>query len=645
MYNDFFRFRQSPFSIAPDPGFLYLSQRHREALAHLMYGLKTDGGFVLITGEVGTGKTTLIRSVIEQVPEHLDVAFVLNPRLTVTELLETLCDELHVPLDEHGRTVKYYVDRLSRYLLDSHARGRSTVVVIDEAQNLPPVVLEQIRLLTNLETNDRKLLRIILVGQPELDAVLERPDMRQLAQRITARCHLTALDRRETRAYVAHRLVLAGGHPGMFTPAALSELYRLTGGIPRLINIIADRSLLGAYVENRLAVTRRILRSAAREVSGEAHKPSRRAMPILGASLGGVVGALLAAAALTWTAFDLEWPQSWLPGGGERLEAGAATPVTTPAEILRPAADAVATMQESDPDREPAREPFLVIGPGNDLRLAADWPEQPLPPGAPEAMAAEQIIRPSERPAAVTPVPAPMPTPRAGAPGAGAPGAGAPGAGAPDIVPRPAGMTTYRTMLFAFEALFERWARPFDDSDLPCNVAPGVGLQCLRRSGGWEELRRINHPAVLEFRDANGDAYFAALTHYEHDRVELRVGRHTLQRTVADLQANWPGRYILLWEMPPDYRGNIALGDEQPSVAWLRRHLSHLLSLELDSPQPARFDRALDSALREFQQRHGLVADGIAGPATWMQISAKVADVPLLDAPGADLSRASAGGT
>jgi general secretion pathway protein A len=621
MYNDFFRFRQSPFSIAPDPGFLYLSQRHREALAHLMYGLKTDGGFVLITGEVGTGKTTLIRSVIEQVPEHLDVAFVLNPRLTVTELLETLCDELHVPLDDRGRTVKHYIDRLTRYLLDSHARGRSTVVVIDEAQNLPPVVLEQIRLLTNLETNDRKLLRIILVGQPELDAVLERPDMRQLAQRITARCHLTPLDRHETRAYVAHRLALAGGHPGMFTPGALSELYRLTGGIPRLINIIADRSLLGAYVENRLTVTRRILRNAAREVSGEAYKPSRRARPVLGASVGAVLGGLLVAAA-AWTAFDLEWPRTWLPAGAEPLEAGAATTPMVPAASIRPAAEAAAAVQESDP--EPAPEPFLVIGPGNDRRLAADWPEQPLP-AASESVAAEQIIRPAERSATVTPVR------RVGA--------------TAEIVPRPAGMTTYRTMLFAFEALFERWGRPFDDSDLPCNVAPGVGLQCLRRSGGWEELRRINHPAVLEFRDANGDPYFAALTRYEHDRVELRVGRNTLQRTVADLQASWPGRYILLWEMPPDYRGNIALGDEQPSVAWLRRHLSQLLSLELHSAQPARFDRALDSALREFQQRHGLVADGIAGPATWMQISAKIADMPLLDAPGADLSRASAGGT
>src|SRR5262249_41925603 len=169
MYEDFFRFKQRPFSIAPDPSFLYLSERHREALAHLMYGLQTDGGFVLITGEVGTGKTTLIRSLIDAVPEDLDVAFILNPRLTVSELLETLCEELgFAGRDDEVRTNKHQIDRINKHLLRTHAMGRSTVVIIDEAQNLSPAGLEQIRLLTNLETNERKLLRIILLGQPEL---------------------------------------------------------------------------------------------------------------------------------------------------------------------------------------------------------------------------------------------------------------------------------------------------------------------------------------------------------------------------------------------------------------------------------------------------------------------------------------------
>ncbi len=224
MYLDYFRFNQAPFSIAPDPAFLYLSERHREALAHLMYGLDGDGGFVLVIGEVGTGKTTLVRSLMDQVPEAVDVAFILNPRVSVPELLETLCDELGVDyISDESPTIKFYIDRLNAHLLKNHALGRSTVVIIDEAQSLSTDVLEQIRLLTNLETNERKLLRIILLGQTELSEVLDRREMRQLAQRITARYHLSALDRDETRAYIAHRLTRAGGSPHLFTRPASRE--------------------------------------------------------------------------------------------------------------------------------------------------------------------------------------------------------------------------------------------------------------------------------------------------------------------------------------------------------------------------------------------------------------------------------------
>ena len=270
MYDDYYRFKQKPFSIAPDPGFLYLSERHREALAHLMYGLRNDGGFVLITGEVGTGKTTLVRSLIDDVPADLDIAFVLNPRLTVNELLETLCEELGVPAQNVvTATNKHLIDRINRHLLRTHALGRSTVIIIDEAQNLSPAVLEQIRLLTNLETNERKLVRIILLGQPELAEMLDRREMRQLVQRVTARYHLGALGRDDTRAYIAHRLTLAGGNPHLFTRGAVRETFRLSRGIPRLINVVADRALLGAYVEGKPKITARIVRKAAREAFGK----------------------------------------------------------------------------------------------------------------------------------------------------------------------------------------------------------------------------------------------------------------------------------------------------------------------------------------------------------------------------------------
>jgi len=273
MYQRHFGLKAEPFSIAPDPAFLYLSEAHNEALAHLMYGF-THGGFVLITGEVGTGKTTLLRNLLDRTPTNVDVAFILNPRLTVKELLETLCEELGVHFGKNPPdSIKQYIDGLNRHLLKTHQDDRSTVVVIDEAQNLSPAVLEQIRLLTNLETNDKKLMRIILLGQPELAVMLDRTELRQLAQRITARYHLTSLAKNDVLAYVNHRLVKAGGNPNIFSKQAINTLYRLSKGTPRLINIIADRAMLGAYVENSYQITASLIRQAAREVFGK--RPNR----------------------------------------------------------------------------------------------------------------------------------------------------------------------------------------------------------------------------------------------------------------------------------------------------------------------------------------------------------------------------------
>lgn len=272
MYLQHFNLQQEPFSIAPDPSFLYLSDGHREALAHLHYGF-THGGFVMVTGEVGTGKTTLLRNLVKQTPEDLDVAFVLNPRLTVKELLQTVCDELGIPYDvDKNLSVKQYIDRLNKHLLQTHQRNRSTVLIIDEAQNLSPAVLEQIRLLTNLETDERKLLRIILLGQPELGEMLARQELRQLAQRITARYHLAALTREETLAYISHRLTKAGGNPQLFGPKAMNQLYRISKGIPRLINVVADRALLGAFVQGESRVDATTVQRAAREILGKQPK-------------------------------------------------------------------------------------------------------------------------------------------------------------------------------------------------------------------------------------------------------------------------------------------------------------------------------------------------------------------------------------
>lgn len=268
MYKSFFGFDKSPFAITPDPTFLFLSKQHREALAHLLYGMSGEGGFVQLTGEVGTGKTTLCRCLVEQAPEDVDIALILNPRQTAAELVASICEELRIELPQDIGSLKVLVDTLNHHLLSTYSKGRRTVLIIDEAQNLSPDTLEQVRLLTNLETNTRKLMRINLLGQPELKKLLSRPELRQLAQRITARYHLGPLLPRETVEYVRYRLKTAGCERPIFTQGALRLVHRLSGGSPRIINIICNRALLGAYAQQSERIDRRLVRSAYSEVMG-----------------------------------------------------------------------------------------------------------------------------------------------------------------------------------------------------------------------------------------------------------------------------------------------------------------------------------------------------------------------------------------
>ncbi|MEE8108295.1 MAG: AAA family ATPase, partial [Gammaproteobacteria bacterium] len=272
MYTSFFGLSEKPFSITPDPRYLYLSERHADAMAHLLYGITESGGFIQLTGEVGTGKTTLLRSLLEQLPENADIALIVNPRLGPGDFLETICQELHVPLAKK-HSEKDLVDALNRHLLKAYADGRRVVLMVDEAQNLSADVLEQVRLLTNLETSKQKLLQIILVGQPELRKSLARNDLRQLAQRITSRFHLKPLDRGESAAYLQHRLKIAGATGEIFLSSARREIYRLSGGVPRLINVIADRALLGAYTRELTTINGALVREAAAEVQGRQYRP------------------------------------------------------------------------------------------------------------------------------------------------------------------------------------------------------------------------------------------------------------------------------------------------------------------------------------------------------------------------------------
>ncbi len=295
MYEEYFGLKKKPFSIVPDPSFFFMSEGHREALAHLTYGIQNEGGFVLLTGEVGAGKTTVCRRLLELLPEDVEVAYVLNPNVTAQELLETICEEFAIKYPRNTTSIKALVSRISDYLLEVHGKDRRAVVIVEEAQNLKAEVLEQIRLLTNLETNQRKLLQMIMIGQPELREMLREPQLRQLSQRITARYHLGPLKREEVAKYVEYRLAAAGllrGH--LFPPRTMKELVRLTGGVPRLINVICDRALLGAFVQEQSLVDLKTLKKAAREVLGEV-TPRPVGWPVYrGAALGILVLCLVA---------------------------------------------------------------------------------------------------------------------------------------------------------------------------------------------------------------------------------------------------------------------------------------------------------------------------------------------------------------
>ncbi|NRF72109.1 AAA family ATPase [Aquincola sp. S2] len=382
MYAPSFGLAREPFSIAPDPRFLFMSERHREALAHLLFGLQGGGGFVLLTGEIGAGKTTVCRCFLEQLPAHCNVAYIFNPRLTVTELLRSVADEFRIEgLPPHASaTVKDYLDPLNAFLLREHAAGRNNVLIIDEAQDLTPELLEQLRLLTNLETAERKLLQIVLIGQPELRTMLARPALAALAQRVIARYHLQALSAAETEAYVRHRLAVAGGTgPLPFDAGALRRIHQLARGVPRRINLLADRALLGAWSRRRERADRGIVDNAAREVFDEA-VPRPRRLALAGAGL-------LAAAGL-WAA-AAHWPMT-APAEARRVVAApaasavsAATAPSAPASAAAiapvPAIELDALWQRLDSDEAAAWR-----------ALAALWSDNPL---AADPCAADQPLR------------------------------------------------------------------------------------------------------------------------------------------------------------------------------------------------------------------------------------------------------------
>ena len=552
MYNDYFGFREAPFSIAPDPRYLFMTDQHREALAHLVYGLNSDGGCILLTGEVGTGKTTVCRCLLNQIPDGANIALVLNPRVTASELLATVCDELHIDCPANA-SIKTYVDHINRFLIDSHARGEKTVLIIDEAQNLDPTVLEQLRLLTNLETDKKKLLQIIILGQPELLDILSSEEMRQLAQRITARFHLKPLGREETRAYISHRLAVAGSNVQLFPDAVIRRLHSLSRGIPRLLNILCDRALLGAYVQNRPNVDMRTLEQAAREVFGEirnvTEKKRNTAWPLMLATAAVLLLAVLAAVFYD----ELSQHAAGLSADNREQPLAAIASTAQTGATASPVAAA-----EPPPDTERAQ-------PTPTSSSIGDWLDS-------------LIARQGDNTAA------------------------------------------------AYASLFGQWGQTFKpDAGVPACVQAGAGgLACLHKTGNLNSLRKINRPAVLKLYDRQGRSSHVTLTRLDEQYATLDSGEQQYTVSTQELDRHWLGEYSLLWRPPPFYQAALTPGYNGPVVQWLDQQMARLYEHGGPPTISDRYDAGLVERVKRFQQSKGLVADGIAGPLTFIHLNTEL---------------------
>ncbi len=592
MYNEYFGFKEAPFSIAPDPRYLYMTAQHRDALAHLVYGLNSEGGCILLTGEVGTGKTTICRCLLEQIPDQANVALVLNPKLSEIELLETICDELKIEYPDSNNTVKTYTDRIYHFLIETNRNNEKTVLIIDEAQNLDSKVLEQLRLLTNLETDQRKLLQIIILGQPELLDILARSEMRQLAQRITARFHLQPLNKSEVKAYLSHRLAVAGQNIQLFPDKSINLLYKLSNGVPRLINIISDRSLLGAYVENQYSANPSIVKKAAHEVFGElknVEKNRKFKKWFFPTSAAAIISALVIGL------FYFSEPS-------KNTVTDTSAPVFTDNQQATPpeknsedtAADELLTSTQSNQaeiSAEPATEDKTQDQDQRQNETNIDTEHQ--------AENTAQIKTPSIEFDDIN-----------------------------DILNDPSS-----DRVSAYQQLFTTWNQQYNSKNslTACKQASAHALSCLFKQGNLNSLKTHNRPAVLKLINKQGEDRYITITSLQDNVATIFANNIKYRIELNILNQYWYGQFILLWKKPENYSAAINPGDNGNIVNWLQAQFPAAGS----STSSNIYDDSLKTKVKNFQASHGLSADGIVGPVTIIHLNAQSGmTVPLLTQPG-----------
>jgi general secretion pathway protein A len=560
MYAPFFGLTQAPFSIAPDPHMLFMSERHREALAHLLYGVGgrdgnsggAGGGFVLLTGDIGTGKTTVCRCFLEQTPANCNLAYIFNPKLTVIELLQSICHEFHIePGQKDGLqpTVKDYLDPLNAFLLKTHAAGQNNVLIIDEAQNLSSDVLEQLRLLTNLETSERKLLQIVLIGQPELRTMLQRPELEQLAQRVIARYHLQALTESETTQYITHRLEVSGLKAALpFERKALKRIHHFARGVPRRINLLCDRAMLGAFAGGQATVSARIVDKAAGEVfeqpAGKVTSPKVWRYGYAVAALGLVVGASMVALA--------RWPAIVSRGSETAAAAPTAAVVAEPAPSLGP----------------------------------SSAPSPALPTATTSSSSAS-----SADTQATPPTPAQPPSPP----------------------------TLLRDESQAWRELAPAWKLTAAEG-APCQAFARAQVRCFTDKTSLPLIRQLARPGIVKLDARSTSPSYALLVALTPESATLRAGTSEQTVTLAALAARWEGDFSTLWRAPAGYTAPINDGQGGPVVEWVSERLATLDGKPPTAGRPVQ-NAAFKTRVRAFQVAQGLPPDGLLGPLTFMQLN------------------------
>jgi len=622
MYLDFYGLEQKPFALSPDPRFLFLSSSHREALAHLLYGIEQSEGFITVTGEVGTGKTTLCRTLLERLGPETEVAFLFNPSRSGTELLQAIAIEFGLPTQGLGRS--QLGDQLNRFLLEKNREGKRVLLIIDEAQNLSTSTLEQVRLLSNLETSNAKLIHILLLGQPELDRKLDSSRLRQLRQRISVRWKLGPLSESETAEYVRHRIkVAAGGPRDLFSAGALKRIHRFTGGVPRLVNVLCDRSLLAGYAAGAVRVPSRIVRAAAREIPDAGRRtggsPAWRRPALaaglfglallvgvgfgVGAGLGGGMGGGMGGVDL----------RRWLPAA-ERDPTPPSVSLAPPRSAAAGAAGSAApaaTLAAADP-RPAGSDPAAGPSP----RAAANAPAAPDPTASAPATSPRSIV-------AVVAVPESAPSVRGGGRAALE--------DAPSLEDEPLlarvllGRRAAHTRADALDALLASWQLSpasqipggFEDA---ADELAGRGLRSLDLPDtDFDTLEALNHPALLRLQAGDGSQdYWVSLLALDGGVASCfgATGQGPIALRLDELADHWTGEALVVWQPFDRVPELLGPGSRGAGVVWLQ---SALIELGFSERIPSgAFDAATAEDVRRLQLERGLTPDGVAGPQTQM---------------------------